>query len=111
MSSSYLDQEGALAYLSGGSMAYVDSLYEDYLVDPATVPDDWRAVFNALPGTPLQEAEPSHREIRNYFLKNADKKRVQSVSVDDHEAEVADWVNAYRTYGHLAASLDRVGLS
>ena len=106
MSSSYLDQEGALAYLSGGSMAYVDSLYEDYLVDPATVPDDWRAVFNALPGTPLQEAEPSHREIRNYFLKNADKKRVQSVSVDDHEAEVADWVNAYRTYGHLAASLD-----
>ncbi|HBI21854.1 MAG TPA: 2-oxoglutarate dehydrogenase E1 component [Legionella sp.] len=106
MSSSYLEQEGAKAYLSGGSMGYVDSLYEDYLVDPTTVSEDWRAVFDALPGSTEQAVETSHRDVRNYFLNNADKIRVQSVSMDDKEAKVADWINAYRTYGHLAAKLD-----
>ena len=106
MSRSYLEQEGANAYLSGDSMGYVDSLYEDYLVDPTTVSEEWRAVFDALPVSPEQAVEPSHRDIRNYFLNNADKIRVQSVSIDDKEAKVADWINAYRTYGHLAAKLD-----
>ncbi len=105
-SSRYLAQEGANAYLSGGSMAYVDGLYEDYLADPTSVSDGWRAVFDALPATSDQAVESSHRDIRNYFLNNADKTRVQSVSVDDKEAQVADWINAYRTYGHLAAKLD-----
>ena len=106
MSSSYLEQEGANAYLSGGSMAYVDGLYEDYLADPSTVTDAWRAVFDALPATSGPVVETSHRDIRNYFLNNADKIRAQSIAIDDKETQVADWMNAYRTYGHLAAKLD-----
>ena len=47
MSSSNLQNEWASSYLSGGSMAYVDSLYEDYLVDPNSVSADWREVFSA----------------------------------------------------------------
>lgn len=68
MSSSDLQKEWASSYLSGGSMAYVDSLYEDYLADPSSVSSDWRAVFSALPKVNSAEKEFSHREIRDYFL-------------------------------------------
>ncbi len=49
MSSSDLQNQWASSYLSGGNMAYVDGLYEDYLADPNSVPADWRTMFDALP--------------------------------------------------------------
>lgn len=67
MSSSDLQKEWASSYLSGGSMAYVDSLYEDYLADPDSVSEDWRAVFSALPKVNGATKEVSHRDIREYF--------------------------------------------
>ena len=104
--SSNLQNEWTNSYLSGGSMAYVDELYEDYLRDPASVPDDWQTAFRALPEVNGQLSEVSHRDIRNYFLENADKKPVQSTVVDDKQAQVTNLINAYRAYGHLAANLD-----
>ncbi|WP_133128326.1 2-oxoglutarate dehydrogenase E1 component [Legionella nagasakiensis] len=106
MSSSNLQKEWASSYLSGGSMAYVDSLYEDYLKDPASVPADWQQAFRDLPKVDGQLNEVSHRDIRDYFLQHADKKKVQVVSADIKQAEVAHLINAYRTYGHLVAKLD-----
>ncbi|AHE66107.1 2-oxoglutarate dehydrogenase [Legionella oakridgensis ATCC 33761 = DSM 21215] len=104
--SSNLQKEWASSYLSGGSMAYVDSLYEDYLKDPNSVPEDWKKTFNDLAKADGKGKDISHREIRDYFLKNADKKKVQVVSADVKQAEVAHLINAYRTYGHLIAKLD-----
>lgn len=104
--SSNLQKEWASSYLSGGSMAYVDSLYEDYLSDPESVPDDWQKIFRELPKVDGQSEETSHRDIRDYFLKHANKKMVQTISPDIKQAEVAHLINAYRTYGHLAAKLD-----
>ena len=49
MSSSNLQKEWASSYLCGGSMSYVDNLYEDYLADPSSVTAEWRAVFSSLP--------------------------------------------------------------
>lgn len=107
MSSSSLQNEWASSYLSGGSMAYVDSLYEDYLADPDSVPADWRAVFSALPKVNGSNQELSHRDIREYFLQNADKKVTHVVqSGDSHQYEVASLINDFRALGHLAASLD-----
>ena len=104
--SSNLQNEWDNSYLSGGNMAYVDGLYEDYLNDPASVPDDWRAAFSALPRVNGQPSDISHRDIRNYFLQSADKKPVQQTSVDNKQAQVTNLINAYRAYGHLAADLD-----
>lgn len=104
--SSNLQKEWASSYLSGGSMAYVDSLYEDYLSDPESVPDDWQKIFRELPKVDGQSEEASHRDIREYFLQNANKKVVQTISPDIKQAEVAHLINAYRTYGHLVAKLD-----
>lgn len=107
MSSSDLQKEWASSYLSGGSMAYVDSLYEDYLADPKSVSEDWQAVFSALPkvnGT----KDVSHRDIREHFLQNADKRPVQVVQATDKskQYQVANLVNDFRSLGHHAAQLD-----
>lgn len=104
--SSSLQDEMATSYLSGGSMAYVDGLYEDFLADPNSVSKDWQAVFNALPQVNGQATDVSHRDIRNYFLQNADRKKTQVVTADVKQAEVANLMNAYRTLGHHAAKLD-----
>ena len=107
MSSSSLQNEWASSYLSGGSMAYVDSLYEDYLVDPDSVPADWQEVFRALPKVNGSNQELSHRDIRDYFLQNADKKVTQVVqSGDSQQYHVASLINDFRALGHLAAKLD-----
>ena len=104
--SSNLQNEWATSYLSGGSMAYVDGLYEDYLADPRSVSEDWQAVFRALPQVNGQATDISHRDIRNYFLQHANKKSVQIVASDSKQAEVSNLINAYRTLGHHAAKLD-----
>lgn len=111
MSSSYLQNEWASSYLSGGSMAYVDGLYEDYLADPNSVSEEWRDVFSHLPTVNGQTKEVSHREIRDCFLRNADKKFAQIVQPSDSKPfEVANLINAFRSKGHLAAKLDPLGM-
>jgi len=107
MSSSDLQNEWASSYLSGGSMAYVDSLYEDYLADPDSVSADWQAVFSALPKVNGAGEEHSHRDVRDYFLQNADKKKTQAVqSADSQQYQVANLINDFRALGHHAARLD-----
>ena len=109
MSSKELQQQLAASYLSGGSMAYIDALYEDFLNDPQSVPEDWQEAFRNLPkinGRP----DVSHRDIREYFLQHADKKRSQVILADEKQADVAHLINAYRTYGHLAAKLDPLNM-
>lgn len=112
MSSSDLQNEWASSYLSGGSMAYVDSLYEDYLTDPDSVPADWKAVFNALPQVNGTTKDVPHRDIRDYFLKNADKKQSIVInSEDSKQYQVANLINAFRAKGHLAAQLDPLDMT
>jgi 2-oxoglutarate dehydrogenase E1 component len=96
------------AYLSGGSMAYVDGLYEDYLVDPAAVSQSWQAVFRALPAhADGATKDVSHRALRDHFLNQAKQgKTTTLVTGDDKQRRVADLIHAYRANGHLAANLD-----
>lgn len=107
MTSSFLQNEWDNAYLSGGSMAYVDGLYEDYLENPNSVSVEWKVVFDNLPKVNGQSGDISHRDIQNYFLQNASKRPVQFIaSADTKQTDVANLVNAYRTLGHHAAKLD-----
>ena len=107
MSSSDLQNEWASSYLSGGSMAYVDSLYEDYLADPESVSDDWKAIFSALPKVNGAAKEISHRDIREHFLQSANKKASPIIqSADSQQYQVANLINDFRSLGHHAAKLD-----
>jgi len=117
MSGSQLQQEWESSYLSGGSMAYVDSLYEDYLSDPSSVSEEWKQVFDALPKVNGQRPDTPHRKIRDYFLQRAHTKRAKASSSEEvsqtevKQSEVTHLINAYRTYGHLVSKLDPLDMA
>jgi 2-oxoglutarate dehydrogenase E1 component len=56
-----LQQRYATSPLYGANAAYVEDMYEAYLVDPASVPEAWRTYFGGL--NQGRESEPSHRAI------------------------------------------------
>src|SRR3990167_3066125 len=107
MSSNELQKQWATSYLSGGSMDYVNNLYEDYLASPNSVSADWRHVFDQLAKGNGQVKEVPHPGVVNYFLSRRDNKQsVLPVSNDSKQYRVAKLINAYRAQGHHAAKLD-----
>ena len=106
-------------HISAGNAAYVEDLYERYLADPASVPDQWRSYFDTLPRVAGASApDLSHATVRSHFLLLAkNQARVVPVSAASlsagHERKqfaVGELINAYRRQGHLQARLDPLGL-
>ena len=107
------------SHISGGNAQYVEELYETYLLDPNTVPEQWRSYFEKLPrinGDSAQEVP--HSTIREQFVQLS-KSRIKAVSlqgdssVSDHERKqvrVIQLCSAYRQRGHQHAKLDPLGL-
>lgn len=101
------------SYLSGGNASYIEELYESYLKDPQSVNSEWRDYFQSLPkisGLP----DVSHEKIRNYFVNLVKQPKIAvNISTDvlhaEKQAKVAKLINAYRTWGNLAAKLDPLG--
>jgi len=93
------------SFLSAGSMAYIQSLYDDYLSDSSKISDDWRQLFAKL--SQGAGIESPNRDIEEYFkaIVNNKTKNVQ-LSTCEKQSEVADLINSYRAYGHLIANLD-----
>ncbi len=110
------------SYLSGNSAAYVESLYEDYLHDPNSVPEKWRDCFTQLPTINGSLQEISHQAIQAYFIQQAAKPAVvipqstnASISGDtvyvEKQTAVFKLIDAYRAHGHLQACLDPLNLA
>lgn len=106
----------ATSYLSGGNASYIEELYEIYLKDPDAVPLEWQNFFESLPSiSNMGTTDVSHADIRNYFLQLAKHPRsLQMPSSTDvlkerKQVQVDKLIEAYRTYGHLAAKLDPLG--
>lgn len=110
-----MEAQWETSYLSGGSMAYVDSLYEDYLANPSSISDEWRACFDHLPKV-NDEQEVSHQAITAYFTALAQKRRAGctaptvSASAAQKNMLIQELTRAFRTYGHKEAKLDPLGL-
>ncbi|WP_110185524.1 2-oxoglutarate dehydrogenase E1 component [Pokkaliibacter plantistimulans] len=107
------------SHLSGGNVAYVEQMYEDYLRDPNSVPDQWRQEFDRLPRATEQVIQDiPHSAIRDHFLLlSKNKKRsipvaTSSVSTEHErkQVRVLKLIEAYRVRGHQAAVLDPLGL-
>ncbi|WP_211828787.1 2-oxoglutarate dehydrogenase E1 component [Kistimonas asteriae] len=118
-------QEGVMqrmwgtAHISGGNAAYVEELYESYLRDPNTVPEEWRDYFSRLPQVAdSQSADVPHSAIRDNFLLLArNKSRQQPVGAgavsSEHEKKqvlVLRLISAYRVRGHQNATIDPLGI-
>ncbi len=114
-SNTSMESQRESSYLSGGSMTYVDSLYEDYLNNPSSVSDEWRECFDHLPKVGDGQ-EISHQAITAYFTALAQKRRGGSTtpSVSDSAAQknmlIQELTRAFRTYGHKEAKLDPLNL-
>jgi 2-oxoglutarate dehydrogenase E1 component len=57
--SEMMQESRANSYLFGGNAPYVEELYEAYLDNPGSVPDKWRAYFDALQNVPATDGSTS----------------------------------------------------
>ena len=48
---------------SDGSAPYIESLYESFLHNPQSIPEDWRIYFETLPSEASDTKDISHKEI------------------------------------------------
>ena len=104
------------SHVSGSNVHYVEALYEQYLADPASVPEEWRSYFEQLPDV----AGNSGRDIplspvRDQFQQLARMRRSNAaVPVDSDESKkqvkVLQLINAYRFRGHQKADIDPLKL-
>jgi 2-oxoglutarate dehydrogenase E1 component len=108
----------ASSHLDGGSMAYVEGLYESYLDDTSSVPDDWAQIFAELPAVNGTHIETKHSDVRQEFFDLAKNKHRQEIVVDAGKADarsakqvkVLQLINSYRFRGHQNANLDPLGM-
>ena len=55
------------SHAAGAQSSYLESLYELYLKDPSTVPDDWKIYFDSLP---IVSDEQHAHKIHSYRPSN-----------------------------------------
>ncbi len=112
-----LQEQFAASFLTGGSAAYLEEIYEQYLEDPSSIDESWRQKFDALINGDSSSAEVAHSEIQNYFRQvGLNKHRIASSSssgdksFDAKQVNVLELIQAYRAHGHQYASIDPLGL-
>ena len=66
--SNSLKEQLASTPLFGGNSSAVESLYEQYLLQPESVPDSWREYFEAMGDS---STEIAHSEIRDQLLQES----------------------------------------
>jgi 2-oxoglutarate dehydrogenase E1 component len=104
------------SYLFGGNAPYVEEMYENYLNNPGSVPDTWRAYFDALQHVPAVDGSQSkdvpHMPVINAFAERAKMggTRVVMASADAEMGKkrtaVQQLIAAYRNVGVRWADLD-----
>jgi 2-oxoglutarate dehydrogenase E1 component len=111
-----MQQYEANSYLFGGNAPYVEELYEAYLNNPGSVPDNWRAYFDAMQHMPAVDgtAKPDvvHSSVIASFAERAKQGPIRTVSASP-DAElgrkrvaVTQMIAAYRYLGSRWANLD-----
>ncbi len=104
------------SYLFGGNAPYVEEMYENYLADPTSVPENWREYFDALQHVPAVDGSDArdvpHLPVINAFAERA-KSGVTQTVVASADAEmgrkrtsVQQLIAAYRNVGQRFADLD-----
>ena len=98
----------ATSQLSGGNNAFVESLYEDYLADPAGVPTAWRAYFDSLQSASGGAHDVAHSPIQRGFAALPTQRSQSAPHSDDDrkQASVLQLINAHRFLGVRVADLD-----
>ncbi|MBN8489417.1 MAG: 2-oxoglutarate dehydrogenase E1 component [Burkholderiales bacterium] len=111
-----MQQYRSNSYLFGGNAPYVEEMYEAYLDNPGSVPDNWRAYFDALqhvPATDGTEArDVAHAPVVESFAQRAKanafaaKASSADLAVARKQVHVQSLIAAYRNVGARWADLD-----
>ena len=111
-----MQQYQSNSYLFGGNAPYVEELYEAYLQNPTSVPDNWRAYFDAMQNVPAVDGSNArdipHAPIVASFAERAKagpiRTIVASADSDMGRKRVAatQLIAAYRNIGSHWADLD-----
>jgi len=108
-------------HISGSNLEYVEELYESYLEDPASVPQEWQDFFNELPGVGAQQ-EVALSAIEKQFMgvprRSSGQIIIQaavggqqvSASHEAKQVSVVQLISSYRVRGHQHAKLDPLGI-
>ncbi|MDD4930371.1 MAG: 2-oxoglutarate dehydrogenase E1 component [Gallionella sp.] len=94
--------------LSGTNAPFVEALYEQYLLDPVSVTDEWRGYFDSLPAWQAPSAEQPHSPIQRSFAARPHSMETGSPDADyeRRQVKVLQLINAHRFLGLRIANLD-----
>jgi 2-oxoglutarate dehydrogenase E1 component len=111
-----MQQYRSNSYLFGGNAPYVEEMYEAYLDNPGSVPDNWREYFDALQNVPATDGsdhrDVAHAPVIESFAQRAKSNAftVKTSSVDlavaRKQVHVQSLIAAYRFLGSRWAELD-----
>jgi 2-oxoglutarate dehydrogenase E1 component len=111
-----MQQQTANSYLFGGNAPYVEELYEAYLNNPGSVPDNWRAYFDQMQHVPAVDGSSRpdvvHSSVIASFAERAKQGPIRTVTATaDAElgrkrVAVTQLIAAYRYLGSRWANLD-----
>ncbi len=108
---SLLRQLAETSQFGGGSAAYIDRLYEDWLHDPDSVPQSWATWFQSQHGP----GDMPRSDAVARILAAQEQARRAGAPIDDaharKQAGVLRFLTAYRSRGHLAAELDPLAIA
>jgi 2-oxoglutarate dehydrogenase E1 component len=98
------------SHLFGGNAPFVEELYENYLADAGSVPDEWRAYFDKLQVLPGGAAKDmAHAPVVESFAlqaKTGTRRAATPGDLDRKQVSVIQLVAEYRFRGCLLADLD-----
>ena len=115
--SSLYQNYGSGSYLYGGNAAYIEDMYEQYLVDPTSVSETWRSYFDNVQNLPDAKGgtqpDVPHQPVINAFAERAKQGVTQVVLANGANSEmgkkrtaVQQLIAAYRNVGSRWADLD-----
>ncbi|MEY3706240.1 MAG: 2-oxoglutarate dehydrogenase component, partial [Pseudomonadota bacterium] len=105
------------SYLFGGNAPYIEELYENYLANPGSVPDQWRTYFDRMQSVPsadgsMQFRDVPHAPIVQSFAERSREGSLQPRQMGGDAASarkqvyVQQLIAAYRFLGNRWADLD-----
>ncbi|WMY97638.1 MAG: 2-oxoglutarate dehydrogenase E1 component [Arsenophonus sp.] len=110
------------SFLSSINFNYIESLYEQYLLDSGSVEPEWVSIFQEILNHSSSKEYFYLQKQKKYFIETKNnKKRLFNNHVfmnSDHKSKFFDscqlniynFINAYRSDGHKNASLDPLNL-
>ena len=112
-----MQQYRSNSYLFGGNAPYVEEMYEAYLDNPGSVPDNWRAYFDALQNVPAVDGSDARdvahapvveslRPARQGQCLRASRPASADLAVARKQVHVQSLIAAYRFLGARWADLD-----